>query len=80
MVLVVPVVAELAVVDGVEENDAADNHLEKRSNSGSAWLNVGVLPSPVSAANGSSKCAGALVAATEPLAQLRDLHLAEWCV
>lgn len=77
VVLVVPVVLQLAVVDGVEEDHATDNDLEERGNAHPLRLPVLVLPSPEGTAHGTDGGPRVLVAAAKPSAQLTQLHLAE---
>lgn len=77
MVLVVPVVLQLGVVDGIEECHAGHGKLEEGCNASTLGENVLVLPAPPGTANGTNNGIWWLVAASEPGTQLTQLHLAE---
>lgn len=77
MVLVVGVVPELLVVDGVVEHGCAEHELVQESSVALDGENVLVPPAPKSSAAALHNGTGMEVATSQPGSQFTNLHLAQ---
>lgn len=75
-----PILTQLAVVDGIEEDHGGGDHLEEWRHTRSLRLDVLVVPAPPGSAERSGQSPRTLLTTSEPGGQLSDLHLTEWGV